>query len=280
MSSDAIAAAIEVARGLGLQVQEPVPLRSTNNVVVWLSPTPVVAKVSRGRNASLRRELQVALELSALGAPVVSAAQGVPAIVHSRHGLDMSFWQYHAQRASAHFEGTRVASGLRRVHAALGQISPGLRANLPSYLLQLQFARTLLMDSSRVPALAECDRRLLLTAFDRLKADLVELAPVESHVVLHGSPHRYNMLLVGDEPVFIDFENVCTGPVEWDLALLDPQAEQAYGASVHERLMWVCRSVQSVMTAAFCWADVDRGDLREHAEWHLAHVRTAVAPYV
>jgi len=68
--------------------------------------------------------------------------------------------------------------------------------------------------------------------------------------------------------------------MEWDLAHVDPEAEQSYGAPVHERLIWVCRSMASVKTAAFCWAGVERGDLREHAELHLAHVRTAVAPYV
>jgi hypothetical protein len=280
MSSEAIAIAIEVAQGLGLQVQKPVSLRSTNNVVVWLSPTQVVAKVGLGRNACLRTELQVALELRARGAPIVSPAQEAPAVVHSRHGLEVTFWQYHAQPSSADIAGTRVASALRRLHTALGRISPDLRASLPSYLRELQLVRTLLTDPSGLPALSEADRRLLATVFDRLKVYLDELAPAGSHVVLHGSPHSYNVLLVDDEPVFIDFETACTGPMEWDLAHVDPEAEQSYGAPVHERLIWVCRSMASVKTAAFCWADVERGDLREHAELHLAHVRTAVAPYV
>jgi hypothetical protein len=280
MSSEAIAVAIEVAQGLGLQVQKPVSLRSTNNVVVWLSPTQVVAKVGLGRNACLRTELQVALELSARGAPIVCPAQEVPAVVHSRRGLEVTFWQYHAQPLSADIAGTRVATALRRLHTALGRISPGLRASLPSYLRELQLVRSLLTDPFGLPALPEADRCLLATVFDRLKVDLDELAPVESHVVLHGSPHSYNVLLVRDEPAFIDFETTCTGPMEWDLAHVDPEAEQSYGAPVHARLIWVCRSMASVKTAAFCWADVDRGDLREHAELHLAHVRTAVAPHV
>lgn len=280
MSSEAIAVAMEVAQGLGLQVHEPVPLRSTNNVVVWLSPTQVVAKVGLGRNACLRTELQVALELSACGAPVVFPAQEVPAVVHSRHGLDVTFWRYHAQPSSVDIEGTRVASALRRLHVKLAQVSPGLRASLPSYLRELQLVRTLLTDSSRIPLLREADRRLLASVFDCLKVELDELAPAESHVVLHGSPHSYNVLLVAGEPLFIDFETTCIGPMEWDLAHVGPEAEQSYGASVHERLIWVCRSMGSVKTAAFCWAEVDRGDLREHAEMHLAHVRTAVIPYV
>jgi hypothetical protein len=280
MSSDAIAVAMEVAQGLGLQVQEPVPLRSTNNVVVWLSPTQIVAKVGLGRNARLRTELQVALELSASGAPVVAPATDVPAVVHSRHGLDVTFWQYHAQPSFVDIEGTRIAPVLKRLHTKLAQLSPVVRTGLPSYLQELQLARTLLADSSRIPALPEADRHLLASVFDRLKIELDTLAPTQSHVVLHGSPHSYNVLLVGGEPVFIDFETTCTGPMEWDLAHLEPEAEASYGDSVHERLIWVCRSMGSVMTAAFCWADVDRGDLREHAEMHLAHVKAGVYPFV
>jgi hypothetical protein len=280
MSSEAIATAIEVARGLGLPVRKPVSLRSTNNVVVWLRPTPVVAKVGLGRNASLRTELQVALELTALGAPIVSPAQEVPAVVHSRNGLEVTFWQYHAQPSSTDIAGVRVAAAMRRLHTALGRLSPALRASLPSYLQELQLVQGLLNDPVGLPALTATDRRLLATVFDKLMVSLAELAPAESHVMLHGSPHSYNVLLVGNEPTFIDFETTCTGPMEWDLAHVDAEVEQGYGAPVNEKLIWVCRSMASVKTAAFCWADVERGDLRQHAEMHLAHVKRVVAPSV
>lgn len=65
---DAIRAAADLARVLGLAVQEPVPLRSTNNAVAWLRPVDIVAKISTVHNSRLHRELQVARELCALGA--------------------------------------------------------------------------------------------------------------------------------------------------------------------------------------------------------------------
>jgi hypothetical protein len=68
---NAIATATDIAEALGLRVEQPVLLRSTNNVVAWLSPTRVVAKVGVGRNQQLRTELQIALELGALGAACV-----------------------------------------------------------------------------------------------------------------------------------------------------------------------------------------------------------------
>jgi hypothetical protein len=66
---DAISVAVEVAHGQGLIVEEPALLRSTNNAVAWLSPANVVVKVSAASNPRLDTELQVAKELSVLGAP-------------------------------------------------------------------------------------------------------------------------------------------------------------------------------------------------------------------
>ncbi|MEJ7568987.1 MAG: hypothetical protein WKF41_12060 [Gaiellaceae bacterium] len=42
---EAVEAAVAVARGLGLKVEEPRVLRDLTNVLVHLVPTPVVARV-------------------------------------------------------------------------------------------------------------------------------------------------------------------------------------------------------------------------------------------
>src|SRR5580658_8082300 len=114
---------------------------------------------------------------------------------------------------------------------------------------------------------------MLLNNLDHLKAQRDELATVDRFVALHGAPHPHNILLVDGEPVFIDFETTCMGPVEWDLAHLDAQAEPLFRDLIQSELLWLCRSIASVKTATLCSADIDRGDMREHAEWHLAHVR-------
>ena len=44
---DAVGSALDVAAGLGMDVIDPQSLRSTNNTVIWLRPTPVVAKVAQ-----------------------------------------------------------------------------------------------------------------------------------------------------------------------------------------------------------------------------------------
>ena len=276
----AISIAVDVARDHGLAVEEPMPLRSTNNAVAWLRPADVVAKVSRAANSRLLTELQVAQELVALGAPIVSPASVLPAVVHRRSGFEMTFWRYHAQLATAEIPPDRVARALTSLHASLSRLSPALKASLPSYATELRVARSLLADQATLPALERVDRDLLVTTFDRLQTRLDDLAPVNRFVVLHGSPHSYNVLLVNNEPAFIDFETTCLGPLEWDVAHLDSAAAPLFADPVRAELLWLCQSMVSVKTATLCTAEIDRGDMREHAEFHLAHVRENVASIV
>ena len=274
----AIEAAVKVATAFGVQVKEPVPLRSTNNTVVWLRPTRVVAKIGVGRHRRLADELQVALELSVLGGPAAAPASEIPQLVHRRDGFEITFWRYYPQPPGGlTISSLHLAGALRRLHASLEAISPGTRARLPSFLEELGAVRVLLTDASRLELLSERDRLLLLHAFDRLAAELQTTMRSSLQRLIHGSPHRRNVLLADGEPRFIDFETVCVGPIEWDLAHLGPEVALDYGEALNKRLERACRDMTSVKTAAWCWADANRGDLRDHAEFHLAQVRRRFA---
>jgi Phosphotransferase enzyme family len=274
---DAISAAVGIARDHGLAVEKPVALRSTNNTVAWLYPAPIVAKIGTGRYSRLATELKVAQELTALGAPVVHPAREMPPLVHFRDGLGVTFWRYHAQNAPVEIPAGRMAAALRQLHAAMAKLSSAVREHLPIYMQDLNSARSRLADPDDLQALSVPDRRLLAATFDRLQSEMIALEAPKNIRVLHGEPHSGNILMAGGEPAFIDFETACTGPVEWDLAHID---ELGYGLPVNPRLLWVCQGMVSVKTAILCWADVERGDFREHAEWHLSHVKTSVAPQV
>jgi hypothetical protein len=276
--SPLVARAAQLVRDRGLPVNSAIPLRSTNNLVVWLEPSSVVAKIGIGRRAQLRREFEVALELVPFAAPVVSRATEMPAMVHAIDGVDISFWRYHPQGAETDLSGQLIARRLRSLHDCLARVSPRLRASLPSYFDEPRYARTLLADPTATPALARDDRHLLANTFDSLERFLRELAPATAPQVIHGAPHSYNVLRVEGEPRFIDFETACVGPLEWDVAFVESGAEQAYEAPLNPDLVRTFRSIACVMTAALCWSDVERGDLREHAELHLAHVREQVVP--
>ena len=237
----------------------------------------IVAKVGVGHHRRLPDELQVALELSLLGGPIVPPASEIPEVVHRLHGFDITFWRCHPQPLGVTISPPPLAGALRRLHASGWQISTGVRAQLPSFLEELGAARALLSDPSRLVLLAERDRLLLSHVFDRLAAELRTASRSSVHQVIHGSPHRLNVLLADGEPRFIDFETVCIGPIEWDLAHLEPEVAREYGEPLYGPSERACRDMASVKTAAWCWADVNRGDLRDHAEFHLAQIRRRFA---
>ena len=141
---------------------------------------------------------------------------------------------------------------------------------------ELSDVRSLLADRAALRAVTAADRDLLSNTFDRLQARLNEVAPADRFVAIHGAPHSYNVLRVGGELAFTDFETACLGPAEWDLAHLDAEAEPLFRDSIQPELLWLCRGMASVKTTTLCAADIDRGDMREHAEWHLAHVRELI----
>jgi hypothetical protein len=101
-------AAVTVAARLGIACSEPVVLAGGANVIVHLSPAPVVAKVAASTpavrpdaGAWLQRELDVALFLTRYGAPVLEPSPDVPATPHHGDGHVMSFWPPGSRCASS-----------------------------------------------------------------------------------------------------------------------------------------------------------------------------------
>jgi len=273
---NAVDAAVRVAERLGLSAEEPVLLRSTNNVVAWLRPLMIVAKIGVGQRRVFQTEVSVASELDDLGGPVVPPAPECPAVVHSHGGFDVTFWRYCPQPPDVDIPGEHVGTALKCLHDNCAKLSTALRATLPSYLKELRSVADLLQDVGRLSALPAADRHLLIRAFDHLWKRVQLSSDVHPHVVIHGAPHPYNVLLVDGQPRFIDFETTSVGPVEWDLAHTSPETVRNYAGAVDARLLDICRDLVRVKTAAWCWADVHRGDLRDHAEMHLAHLKKNV----
>lgn len=263
----------ELARRFGITVEAPTFLRSTNNIVLWLAPSRVVAKVGTGQNDRLATELEVASRLAAWGAPVVGPASEAPAVVHRLREFAVTFWTYQPQVPNAELAPEPIAVALHRLHDALERYATGPVEPLPPCGDELANLRRFLRDPDFASALAPADHDLLADTLDELSPQLEE-APAQ---VLHGSPHEFNILLVDGNPRFIDFETVCTGPREWDLAHLSPEVAALYLDAVDESLLRVCRVLVSAKTAGWCWASLDRGaDMRWHAEHHLEVVREAM----
>jgi hypothetical protein len=199
-----------VARRHGVACDDAAPLASGSNVLVHLRPAPVVARVMTGTallhpdpERWLTREVAVGRFLVGRGA--VAPSDLLPPGPHVEDGLWMTFWAFvaHEDRAP-----DLVAAGraLRKLHTALaafpGELEP--LSAIRDWLLRL-------LDEVRLPP-ADVD---WLRARLEASAAFASALPVQP---LHGDASLSNLLRTDRGLLWNDFEDVCVGPVEWDLA--------------------------------------------------------------
>ena len=120
--SSAQEADVKVARRLGLEVANPTILSNSNNVVLWLRPTPVVVKIATGHHQRLHLELSVARHLLEQNAPAVGSASDLPQMVHEGDGFEMTFWRYEPTDGSEP-SSRSTAAALSELHQALSTYS-------------------------------------------------------------------------------------------------------------------------------------------------------------
>ena len=242
-------AAVSVAARLGVACAEPVVLADGANVIVHLSPSPVVAKVAASTRAVradittwLQRELDVALFLTRAGAPVLAPSCEVPATVHLGDGQVMSFWTYLKPDGPGRPDEATIGSMLRDLHATL-RTYPGIHpvltplGDIPAFLARPQ------------TLLTAADVAVLTQAFRRLTDDLAP-ASIPGQV-LHGDAGVSNLMAAGGHWVWHDFEDTCSGPVAWDLAATtaSPRLDAArilaaYGGLVDPAQLRTCQELR------------------------------------
>jgi hypothetical protein len=268
---DVITPVADLVRSFGFDVHEPVSLRSTNNAVVWLSPSPVVAKISEEHDKA-GRELAVVRELVELAAPV---APPIDLGIEQPVSIDekaIAFWRYEPQNDVLEPTACQIADCLFRLHSKLASMWD--RSAFPSFVGPLVNAVRALERPNFAPALVEVDRALLRRTLIDGMARLEKMTGSEQ--VIHGSPHRFNILVVDAAPQFIDFETVELGPLEWDLAHLEPEVADLYPGGLDHQVLGLCRVMVSAATSTWCWAGLDRGsDMQGHAQHHLEVVRSS-----
>jgi hypothetical protein len=208
-----------VAREHGVSCDDPVPLAGASNVLVHLRPAPIVVRVMTATAALhddverwLEREIAVA---SFAGDLVVPPSDLLPPGPYERDGFWMTMWKFVAHDAQAPPpEPGELGRSLRRLHEALagyrGDLAPlsDIRDWLAGLLDGLQDADEL-----------------------RLRLDALTPTVFESPLpgqAIHGDASMSNLLRTASGLVWNDLEDVCTGPVAWDVAGLVHRRDAAF----------------------------------------------------
>ena len=230
--ASALAAAQAVAREHGVACDDAVRIAAGSNALVHLKPAPVVARVMTGTAVLhddpgqwLAREVAIGTFLAERTDLVVPPSDILPPGPHEQDGLWMTMWKFVAHDAQAPPpEPCELGCSLRGLHAALADF-PGDLAPLSETRDWLERLLAELRPSPDVDSLRSKLETLTPTVFE-------SSLPAQP---LHGDASLSNLLRTERGLVWNDLEDVCVGPVAWDIAGLMASA-RARGQSAEELL--------------------------------------------
>lgn len=238
-TADAVSASVACARALGLPADDPEVIAEGYSVRVRLRPAPVVTRVvTVGRELRpdplpwLEREVSVAQFLAASGVPIVAPWEDPGP--HIAEGLEVSLWHW-AEHDSREVSAAGFGAMLGLLHEALAPY-PGDLPTLVGPLTDISAALTISPDPT----------------LHRAAAELVPLALSWSGRPLHGDAHTGNVLMTPNGPLWTDFEDVCVGPMEWDMASMTvtDDALAAYPGPIDWTRLSDCRDLRRLQILA------------------------------
>ena len=256
LTERALTAAQNVARAHGVPCDHAAVLAAGSNVLVHLRPAPLVARVMTGTAALhadvaswLAREVAVGAFLADRGLAVPPAAE-LPPGPHHQDGLWLTFWAYVQHDASQPATAAELGTALRHLHVALA----GYAGDLPPLRGIGDWLQSLVAELRASSPLARSD-------LDRLDARLREVAPsvFESALpaqAIHGDAAAGNLLRSQGGLLWNDLEDVCVGPVHWDLAGLVAE------------LRGKARSDEQVAELLDAYGEIARDELAPFVEAH------------
>jgi hypothetical protein len=212
--ADLVADTVAVGRRLGLAVDDPIVLKDSLNLLVWLRPSPVVARV-QVRTGLVRRpealadSLALARHLAGAGLPVSPPVDDVDPGPHvGSTGRAMTLWR-HLNVLDRPADPSDVGRSLRRLHEAAASYEGPIRHVGPI---------------EEIGRLAEVLRRVRPDDANRLLelCERLEL-PDQRVQALHGDAHMGNVVVTDAGACWVDWEESWRGPIAWDLACLEHQ---------------------------------------------------------
>lgn len=257
-------AALSVAASLDLPSEDAVVVFNSNKLALRLTPSDVLARVTRvGLAGEARLELRRAQQLAGAGCPVGAVLPRVAPLVYEQDGFAVTLWAYYDSAIHP-----VVAEDYAR---ALKQLHEGMRTvdlTSPRFTDRIAQSQQIAANPSLSPDLAEADRELLTSRLADLRQMIDKFDPAEQ--LIHGEPHPGNVLGTEHGSVFIDFETLCRGPVEFDLAHV-PEAVCEHYPGIDRELLALCRQLVLAMIAAWRWAVDDEFPERQYWRHALLH---------
>jgi hypothetical protein len=269
----AIAAAVEVARSLGVRVESPMILKDSNNTIIDLGVDDLVAKVATSTLAGSGRgfdvEFSVLRHLHHRSTTTSRLSDRVP---HGPHqaGASRLFFMDRLEITDDTFDRRAAGDVLLATHVALASYE----GELPDFVDTIALGAECLSDPERSPTLPVAERSFCTRAWVDLRSRLAN--DTWAPTVLHGDPWvGGNLVMTTAGPRLLDFEAVCRGPLEWDLSALGELPDGAI--SVDVELLRTCRLLRSLLVAGVCWAQPSRApEVDEAAQVHLRILHDAL----
>lgn len=261
-----------MCKSLGLGEVTLTTLKAAHHTTFLVSPLRIVARVqsSEPRDAAWEtatKELSIARHLAGKGTPALAPLENFSE-PHVMASCVVTFWPYVERgRAAEEKDAVAAAASLDRIHGALRDYS----GDLPPHTDAFEHCWSVLVDDQACSALDRKDRQLLKTQYNRLRREAD--AVTARCVPLHGDPHLGNLLIAEHGPIWLDFEDACLGPREYDIACL-PLAAWSRFAHADQTLIQTYADLRSICIAVWCWADLARSDgARDAALHNLDRVR-------
>jgi thiamine kinase-like enzyme len=266
----AMVAAMSVAAGLSLAVDDTIVLHDSNKLTLRLLPCDVLARVAPVEHQVAQFEIELARLLAESGCQVAALEARVEPRVYERDGFTVTLWTYYEPVGPPEPSPADYASALERLHLGMRKLD----VPAPHFADRVEQAQRLIANRDRTPTLADADRELLGDTLRDLRRAIGDRGAAEQ--LLHGEPHPGNVLTTKNGLLFIDLETCCRGPVEFDLAHAPEEVSEHY-PDVDQDLLRDCRTLVLAMITTWRW---DRNDQLPNGrqlgtEW-LRQIRAAV----